>query len=336
MPRKTNRDNVKRSKPNRRRRKKNPKRKRKSAKQHSPALQMLLNPCTAPLAPGFHATSEGILSRFKTVYSPGAATTSGYVLWCPHYVSKTATRFETAFIFGHNTSSTEPPNTTAEPYGTGGNTALAINVGSSDFVSSAVCSDFRLLSACIKLNYTGSISTCAGLVTRVSGLSVDTLLHGSATDAPISVDDIFALTDGAERLSLDTMELRHRPDTDLADSFKSDDDALIYKGVAASEPSILTNESKRFHPTVFGFAWKGVPTASLSATFIQNIEWRPDGQSGISIPRPVQLHDEGYVSKLLKYADDYFPGWQNAATGAAKSFAAKAISNAFAPTNLLM
>lgn len=309
---------------------------------------MLLDPCNSVLRPGLHSTTAGILSRFQTFYEPQVGTSvSGYALWCPHYVSKTATLYECCFVYNvasGSPASTEPTNTSTIPYGISNTaTALAINVGASNFVSGPVCSDFRLLSSCMKMNYTGNVSACAGTVTRVSGLSVDALLHGSATDGPISVNDIFALSGNFDRLPLETLEVRHRPDIGIASAFKSDNNAIIQKGQAGMLASTLTTEAKRFHPTLYGFAWKDVPANSLSISFVQNIEWRPDGQSGIVNPPVRQLEDPGHLAKILHMLDGMYPGWQEAASGFATAAARhlvrvggqRLLGRVFAPQNLI-
>jgi len=332
---------VKRNKQQKRKQRKprqQQRRSRNNAKRTVPAAaKLLLNPCKSALVPGLHSTSEGILSRFQTFTDLGATETNGYILWCPHYVSKTSTVHETCFAWQNADASVEPFNTVTIPYGvSNAGTALALNVGASSFVSTNTCADFRLLSACMKLTYTGAINAAAGLVAPITGIPVDTLLQGSSTGRPISVDHLFSLCDDVKRMSLDTIEVRHRPDQALVDSFKSDDDAIITKGVSATNASTLSSEAKRFNPTVFGFAWKGVPAATLTASFVQNIEWRPDGPSGIVMPPPRQLHAPGYSAKLLKYLDDNFDGWQSASMGFVKSIAATYIQRNYAPTNLLM
>jgi hypothetical protein len=176
-------------------------------------------------------------------------------------------------------------------------------------------------------------------MTKITGLSVDTLLKGSATGGPISVNDLFALSSSLERLPLETSEVRYRPCDSVAEAYKSDDDSLINKGTPASTISTLTEESKRFHPTLYGFAWKDVPATSLAVSFIQNIEWRPDGQSGIVNPPIVQLHDPGYLPKLLHMMDAAYPGWQGAASGifaaGARQIGGRLLSRVFAPQNLI-
>lgn len=306
------------NKPNRNRKRKrkeskngpNPKRRKRAAVVSRDAA-MLLDPCGAVLRPGFHSTSEGILSRFKT-NTTSLGYTSGYMLWSPHYVAKTSTNRENAFIWGTDAPANSPANSVAVPFGTGTNTAQSLNVGASVFVSDDTCADFRLLSACMKLTYTGPVTSCAGLIAPIEGIPIDVLLSGDGGD-PISVDHLFTLGGTVKRLPLSTLEIRHRPDAALTDSFKSDLDSIITKGTAASVASAITSEAKRFAPTVFGFAWKGVPVNSLNLDFTQNIEWRPEGAVGLVSPPARQLHDPGHTAKILKQIDDAIPGWQTMA-----------------------
>lgn len=298
-----------------------------------PAADLLLNPCTATLRPGFHSTHEGILSRFKTVANVSSGDVNGYVVWSPHYADGGPSRYG-AYIYYAAASADIPLNTAGTPFGVGGaTTAGQTNVGASVFVSGNTCSDFRLLSACMQLTYTGSIGACQGSVCRITNLPADTLLHGNAAGGPISVDDMFALSPRIQRLSLDTMELRHRPDTALVDAFKGSHDSVYYN--AGGTATVMTNEAKRFDPTFFGFAFKNIVVGSLECAFTQNIEWRPDGSTGLVATVPRQLHDSGYYERIVKQLDEMMPDWQHAASGALKSLLYRTITNAWAPGNRL-
>jgi hypothetical protein len=178
------------------------------------------------------------------------------------------------------------------------------------------------------------MTAAAGLVVPIQNVSFETIMLGNGLGGPVSINQLFNLCAGAKRLSLETIELRHRPDAALVDGFKEDTDAPINKGVAATNASTLSNEAKRFSPTVIGFAWKGVPAGSLVASFTQNIEWRPEAASGITAMPAVQLHEPGYTAKILRMLDDYLPSWQTASMSAASSAASSLVRSIFAPSDL--
>lgn len=296
---------------------------------------MLLDPCGSTLRPGLHSTSEGILSRFKTsiTINPTAVEgENGFIIWSPHYVSEVATAHECCIQWEDAVAAQLPLNTVGTPYGTGGaNTTNAINVGASSFVSSATCADFRLVSSCMKISYTGPVNSCAGLITPITNIPADAVLHGNGGN-PMSIDDFFAMSSQVKRVSLDTMELRHRPDAALSDAFKGSHDALWTKGVPATNVTVMSSEAKRFDPTVYGFAWKGVPAGTLEVSFIQNIEWRPDAGLGIVATIPKQLHAPGYAETIMRHLDKMFPNWQTEGANLAKSQANNLISSVFSGT----
>lgn len=310
---------------------------RKRATKRTPKLSaaaaLLLDPCGGPLTPGFHSTSQGILSRFKTQKSVGSLS-SGYIIWSPHYADGTTSRHN-CFEWNHADSAIDPSNSIANPYGNGGSSAQSLNVGANTFVSGQSCADFRLMTACMKLTYTGSISDCQGMVCRISNIPADTILHGNSANDPISVNDLFTMSSDVQRLSLDTMEQRFRPDLSIADQFKGSHDSVIY--VPGGTPSTLTAEAKRFDPTFFGFAWKGIAPDSLNVSFTQNIEWRPDGASGIVAIPAKQVHDAGYLADNIFFLDRYMPGWEWAAKAAWKhrSGIYRTVQKAWAPGNML-
>jgi len=287
---------------------------------------MLADPCNATLVPGFNGTDEGILSRLKTTLSSSSTNTNGYVLWCPVYVGGNT---KLACVFHATTTpSTTTVNTVAAPLGTGGTSGLALDVGATSFVTSSTVSDFRLVSACIRATYTGALQDSAGLLACIENLPVDTFLLGQASlDAAASVDDLFALSAKVKRFGPDSHEIRYR--NTGAESFKLDSFGAMVIGAPGVARSTLSAESQRFAPTMFGFAWKGVPASQISFDFIQNIEWRPETRAGFVSVVPRQLNPPGYAHRVMAWLDKHHPGWTTAARKTASSAVLRLATSVF-------
>jgi hypothetical protein len=296
-----------------------------------PYAQMLADPCSSVLVPGLHTTDEGILGRLKTSFSTSYNLTNGYVLWAPHYVGEANgpdARVNLIF-FTTSTPNIGPLNTTVDPYGSGPNgnspEAIALSVGASAFVMSTTVSDFRLLSACMRVMYTGSMQSSAGVIALLENVPADTLLLGDAGN-PASVTQLFSMSSKTKRIGVDVNEVIYRPNSSISGTFKSDRDSVFHVGNSAV--TALTSESLRFSPTMFGFAWQGLDSSQLLFEFIQNIEWRPESSSGYVQTIPRQLSQPGLVPKVLKYLDDNFPGWTTSLKHAT-SYGARAAISAF-------
>jgi hypothetical protein len=291
---------------------------------------MLRDPCHATLIPGFNGTDEGILSRLKTSFQTASSNTgtNGYVLWCPTYVNTAETI--NCFIYVTADSSVKLANTVADPLGTGTTSGNTLAVGASTFVGTATVSDFRLISACIRATYTGALQDSSGLLAHVQNLPVDTVLLGQASiDQCASVDDIFALSSEVERFGVETHETRYRPNGAALEVFKQDASAVYDLGVAGTSRTTMTNESKRFAPVFFGFAWKGIRASDIALDFVQNIEWRPETRAGFVSVVPRQMNPVGYKGQVTAWLDQHYPGWATAAASHARNAALRLATSVF-------
>jgi hypothetical protein len=294
-----------------------------------PFARMLANPCDATLIPGFNGTDEGILSRLKTTYTyPATANTNGYVLWCPTYVGGNG--HMNCLAEFSNDSSGKTVNTVAAPLGSGGVSGFAIDVGATDFVLSSTVSDFRVVSACIRVTYTGALQASSGLIGYIENLPVDTFLLGQASlDECASTDDLLALCSKVTRLGVDTHESRYRPSGASLNTFKQDASGVYTLGVPATSRTTMTNESKRFAPTFHGFVFKGIDMDQLNFEFIQNIEWRPETRAGFVSVVPRQLKADGYKRQVAAWLDSNYPGWATAMAHTAGKYALRLATTAF-------
>jgi hypothetical protein len=267
------------------------------------------------------------MSRLKTTYTNTGVATNGYLLWCPVYVGgNTAIA---CYFYADAAASTTAVNTVAAPLGTGGTSGLVLDVGATAFVISDTVSDFRLISACIKATYIGALQNSSGLLAFVENLPVDTFLNGQATaDAAASVDNLFALSSNVKRFGPDTHEIRYR--NTGSDSFKLDTYGVMLEGVPASTRTTISAEAERFAPSMYGFAWKGVPSNMISFDFIQNIEWRPETRAGFVSVIPRQITPPGHARGVMAWLDKHHPGWTTAikktATSGVLNFASSMFS----------
>lgn len=280
-----------------------------------PYARMLADPCGAELIQGLHSTDEGILAKLKTYESPSGNNQFGYLLWCPHYAGTYGDNKAQTVAFT-STSANGPTNVTANPAfaSTDWTSVRGLTRGAAavSFVSSTTVSDFRLVSACMRLGYTGTMSDSKGQLAYLENISSDALLLGNS-GSPATIDDLFRMASHVERLGVDTHELKYRPNPTVTSTFKSDKDAVYTLGTPAASITNMSSEALRFSPTMFGFAWRGVISSDIYFELFQNIEWRPDAGSGYVTSIPQQVRPAGYLSAVLKYLDDNYPGWTHSA-----------------------
>jgi hypothetical protein len=289
---------------------------------------MLRDPCGCDLINGLHSTDEGILAKLKTAETSGGVTDEfGYILWCPHYCGAVGDKKIQCVGFATTSAANGPLNTVAEPafsVGWWSPRGLTLTAGANSFVNSSTVSDFRLVSACIKATYTGTMSNSKGQIAYIENLPADTLLLGNG-GAPATIDQLFNLSSHTTRCGVDDHEIRYRPNPTVTSTFKSDRDGVYTLGTAGASATVLTSEALRFSPTFFGFAWRGVISSDLFLECFQNIEWRPEAGSGYVNSVPRQLKPAGYLEQILKYLDDTAPGWTVASMNMA-GYAAKQVS----------
>lgn len=271
---------------------------------------MVADPCHAVLEPGFHSSSEGILARCKTVFNPANTETSGFILWCPTYASRNEENESANMLyFSRSDHSNTVNNSTANPLGCGSDewspNGYNIPVGASSFVDGDSVLDARCIGACLRMNYTGRMDECAGMIAFVENLPADCLFENTAP----SINHILQNAQATSRFGIDTKEVLWRPDPSN-NKFKSSEEGTYIRGEPGAAPSAVSQETEVFSPVYIGFVWSGVSSCNdLSFEFYQNIEWRPETATGFVAEVPRTLHETGYIEKVVKYLDDRHPGW---------------------------
>lgn len=275
--------------------------------------------------PGIHTTSEGILSRHRTIFQPSGTESSGYVLWSPYYISNALPSIgfpqSACIYFQSNTPNIGPTNTQALPAYTnngGGVTGSTLFPGASVFVSGPTVADFRLVSACMRMTYTGTMTNSSGTIAFIENLAPEAIFNAGVPNQTISVDLLIQNCQKYNRLGIETEEVIFRQDPKLSSEFHGDSISPIDLGAVTTRISNQSEEAQRAQPTFFGFAWKGQAANQLAFEFIQNIEWRPAAQSGIVAPVPTVVSMPNQVQIAQRTLDVRKPGWSTSARRAVR------------------
>lgn len=281
--------------------------------------RMIADPCNAPLVPGFHGTADGIMSRYKSYFAFSQTTEYGYVLWCPEY-------YGGDFTEGANTSlnsvcftapfaGTQIVNEVSDPLGYDAATSgLSVPVGASEFLAGTTAQDFRNISACLRMTYTGTTSDCKGRFALLDNIPAKLL----TTDLP-SPQTLLGYAAASERISMDVMECTYRP-TPQSSKFRDSSASFLLAGDTDVTATSMSEVPSYESPVWIGIVWSGVPSNQLAFEFIQNIEWRPQITKGYVEPPVRQVADSSYAPKVLKFLDTNVPGWSTTLlNGAAKA-----------------
>lgn len=297
---------------------------------------LVADPCNAPLtAPQYGGSDSGYVIRLSGYESleTGSNGTNGYLLWFPDYSGRIAgtDRGGNLFIFGANSASTAPNNTTASPLGRGTSYTAANGTFVSDpataFVRDPIVRDARTAGACIKMLYTGRNDALSGRIAYLSNVPREVLA------ATPTAADLFRYSNQTVRTPMDYLEQKFRAGDGSA-HFRSLDDETDWAFSQGSIGSSVTDVGTGSPGGVgmgIGFAWTGLHSnQSIAFDFLKVIEWRPDVASGI-VALPASVSDKGgnLMSRALAYLDKHAPGWERRALSFAKSAASKIANIAF-------
>jgi hypothetical protein len=324
-----------------------------------PVARMLADPCNAELRSGSFTTSEGYLARVRSTFVDNSdGGRSGYILWVPMYHNSGAADPDSLFAKEFNVMGWSASNSGSNPinnalgdglsYGFPEDFNAAKELGtafaSADPASflvgskNAIVADARLISACIKMTYTGRMDAAAGEVCRVS-VPLDVILGNMEEKIPAaSVDELFRMATKRSRLGVDTLETIHRPETELTGLFHGASDVCLGGGGAPGTDATITGPSAKLRqPKVFGFAWRSLPTPSgdssnLTFELTKNLEWRPSSRSGFVAAVPKSTGKDRGIQKAVAMLDANIPGWADrvydSATSVASTIAQLALTGA--------
>jgi hypothetical protein len=208
---------------------------------------------------------------------------------------------------------------------------------SSGFTHFNVASDARLLSACMRLTYTGRMADTSGELAFIENLPLDVFLGDDKASwdvaNPASVDDLFKLATAVQRMGVDTAEIVHRPDDAGGSVFRdARDGALVLERKNNSYlPTEIETNARVLQPHVFGFAWRSVgdggARVGLTFDFIKNLEWRPRPIIGFTsaVPRAIGPADGVSVHRVLQALDARSPAWTRRILDSAGSLAGEVV-----------
>lgn len=300
-------------------------RKRKSKDSNlSKIAKLIYDPCYSELVPGMYGTYGGYLSRCKSSFNFSGSNANGYIAWIPSYHGRDWNAGPTAplncFAFANASATTQPANNATFPLGADAtNSSLAIAVGAAGWLQSSTVRDFRTLSACMRVIYTGTTSNCQGRCGLISNFPASQLA------APPSVAQMMAYAEQARRIDLEYMELKFRPGEETS-KFRAIDSAC-FEEQKTGDPTLYTTVAEVDEPMAMVFVFRGIAADQLTFEFIQNIEWRPaTGNSGFVENQFTQTSAEPLYRKALQFLDKTMPGWSESLQQVAGNVANNAIN----------
>lgn len=290
---------------------------------------MLADPCRAQLSGAVYGSSEsGYVTRFHSHFTIVLAdiTSNGYLIWFPDFISQagdtTAIAQSPGSLVGFSSESSGdvPVNTQANPQfqspvvssTRGGAYKCPIH----DWVTSNTVQDYRTIATCLQMTFTGAISTTAGRIGKISGISPEILLdHASGGNEAASIDNMMDLSTYRTRTATHTLEIKSRP-SETSEMFRSADvksyaNAVVYNlGYPGTSATTVSTTSTQGTPKGIGYVWEALPsTGAIVFDLTQIIEWRPQQTAGISNPPSVSLSASNEMAKAVRALDQRKPGW---------------------------
>lgn len=295
-------------------------------------VRMIADPCSATPVHGSYGTEDGMAGKYKAIVSGSSTATSGMILWCPTGNTNigASPSVTSCFIFVNNNPGATPYNTSVEAWGMNpnpeSNNGASLPMGANVFINGTALSDYRTLSACMRMIYTGTVSAAAGRVAYLEGIPATTVLTGAGGN-PLSVNNAFSFASKTHRLSLESMEVTWRPNEETSKYFRSDKESVFSR--AAGAATVITPGAARFGDTFFGFAWDGIPYNQLQFETYQAIEWRPDANVGYTMPVP-RAPGKPIVNRAVEWLDKNAEGWSTNVMQMGSSAVGRAASAALA------
>jgi hypothetical protein len=306
---------------------------------------MVADPCNATLVPGCFSSSEGYLARMRDNINNDTRGTCGYMLWAPMYHNNAEAKSNEGVTFNmfafsadggnQNPDNSVPPGVV---YGWGSSFEDSLTLGTASKFpdpasyivgnANAVVQDARLISACMKMTYTGPMVASEGEFCFVR-IPLTAVLGDTPNGVrPVNVDSIFRLSPERLRLGVDTIEIVHRPEAELHELFHETNDSCVVQGDAGAIETVSTlgPTAQLRQVYAFGFAWRSLSDttpANLTFEFTKNIEWRPSPRSGFVAQVPRVLNNGNKVKEAIRALDATIPNWDKRILDTASSMAGK-------------
>lgn len=291
----------------------------------SPIAKMLLDPCGSKIVygPSTGTAADGYLirnNRRQAVHALGTNVV-GYFAWFPDYHNG-AGAAGSCFLWESTSSGTQPVNTAANPYGSGGPTASVMTDVSYPWVSSGSVASARTLAACIRFFTTAQVSSVSGQLALCSNITPEQLLTGGTSRGPMSVSDLFNMGQLVDRIPLTATELRHAPGTSSSiyrDEGTTNTLVTTDSGNCINIPPITTGASTiatlASNAPGIAIAWSSL-NSSLSNDmlfeFVKIIEWMPAPAASVANIQDVQRPRTTWEN-ICDTLSNIAPGWQQGA-----------------------
>jgi hypothetical protein len=320
--------------------------KRKSGKSNaSPRLMALVrtlhDPCGPAPAPGFYGSADGYMVRHKRVYTAtgGSACKHGYFLFDPTFTSQGYlsgnARRSSFFSWGTTDPDFRPPNTIANPFGNDDDPlAPMVNPicveSPHDVFLYQNANKYRIVSACMKVEYVGATVNAGGLIATLNNLDPDVLFAPTDSDADsqgVSINELIARSTSTSRFDTDAFELQWRPNS-TSPLHREPYHSLIdvgQRGLQRSTPygyvrtvngGVVTNQqitSTAGRPALMGVAWSSLPNNNndIRIEITINTEYVPKPNSGMPAPQRKMEDTSSTWQDAVAWLDRNRPSWDS-------------------------
>ena len=298
-------------------------------KKSDPILQLIADPCNAPLVP-FYGGQAGYLSRTAQNYSLsqvlGTGTTlgtNGYCVWFPQYhcdpVDGNVVNFYCYATTGlggpvlngslWNGTSTSGVATAANAYAA--NQLAHIFDPAYAFLRNGIAEDARTLSACLQIIYQGTTANSQGMFYPLTNVPLDSVFNGGGNPGTIpGVNQILRYAGQGQRVT-DSFEVRFTPDQ-VSMQFQDAAYGPLLRTSGTTPPTGDSAIARTAQPLGFGFAFTNLGLASDYQMFAtKNYEWRPKMNVGLTASTGnMNIADPTFVQRAVRALDEMNPHWR--------------------------
>lgn len=276
---------------------------------------MVADPCNAEVVQGLYGEQLGYVTKFKSVHSISSTELTFAFMVNPYSFGVTATagNIIEGFTWAPTGGGVSIVNSVADPLGTNVATSGgSIRIAGSNFINSTTAGKARVVGCCIRMYYTGTMSSCAGRVAYLEGLNNSQILD------LFTADTLFQLASKTSRVTIDPMEVTYRPDEVSDSRMHPTNVGAIVRGTPAASASASTQEGDDLDPKWIGFCVQGIAPSNFTFEVIRILEWQPDIVSGIAQSVPVSS-GQSMVRSVLTYLDASMPGWTTTVSNVVRS-----------------
>jgi hypothetical protein len=161
------------------------------------------------------------------------------------------------------------------------------------------------------MTYSGALKDISGQIIPLQNIPLDNVL-GDGVGTPIAtVNDLFILGGDSRRYEPLQHEVAYKPIDAGADRFRDGTDVCIVVGSPGVAISVRGTDAKTFHPTGFGFAFRGFTAGDVPLSNFElhkNIEWKTASNQGLPMTPAVVVGDDMH-KRAIQWLDANIPNW---------------------------